>query len=71
MEEGEREGVAFVEVGGVGVETGAGVEVGEEADVGEFPAEDCERNFIVRWGGRVNWIPAGRAGLGSKTYCRR
>ena len=41
VEEGERDGVAFVEVGDVSVEASFGILVGEEADVDELPPEDC------------------------------
>ena len=47
VEEGDGEGVAFVDVGDVAVESGFRVFVGQEADVGEFPAEDWRTGALV------------------------
>lgn len=54
LNEVERDGVAGLDVGDIGVEAGAGVFVGEEAYVREFPAEyweiGNETTKRVRWG---------------------
>lgn len=52
LQERNGEGVAFVEVGDVGVEACEGVLVREQAGVGEFPAKD--------WGGVSEVLAGGR-----------
>lgn len=47
MQEREREGVAFVKVGNVGIEACEGVLVGEEANIWKFPPKDCETMVLV------------------------
>lgn len=49
LEEGNGEGIAFVEVGQVGVEAGEGVLVGEEAGVVEFPSEDLKSGTALAY----------------------